>query len=96
MLIGGAQSWLINGAVVLLAIGMEAAAALSACRLVTNDWRVLTHVTAVIIAVVASAAGVNELASQILTGVAGCILIPIWAIWLSRGLRIPEPGTVAT
>ncbi len=92
MLIGGAQSWLVNGAVVLLAIGMEAVATLVARSSMARDWRMMTHVTVavIVVAVVVSAAGVSDTASQFLTGVAGGILIPIWAIWLIRILRASE------
>jgi hypothetical protein len=97
MLIGGAQSWLVDGAVLLLAVGMEASAALFAGTLMSRDWRLLTHVIAlvIVIAVAVSASGLSDAASQVLTGVAGGILIPIWAIWLSRSVagpgRVPEP-----
>jgi len=98
MLIGGAQSWLVNGAVVLLAIGMEAVAALVAGTSNARDWRVMTHVTVavIVVAVVISAVGLSDTASQFLTGVAGGILIPIWAIWLIRVLRASESPEAAS
>ena len=99
MLIDGAQSWLLNGGAILLAIGVAIAGALFGGSFMGAGWRLMSYVTGgvLLVAVVVTAMSVSIDAAQLLTAVAGGIFLPLWAIWLGFGMRLrakaPLPGS---
>lgn len=81
MLIDGAQSWLVNGGSILLAIGIALAGSIFGGF--DRDWRVMSYLTSsvIIVAVAVSVIGLSDAAGT-LTNVGAGVVIPVWAVWL--------------
>jgi hypothetical protein len=86
MVAQGASEWLVNGALLLGAIGLVIAAARFAGREMPDAWGWLAIGTAVIVVawLLLSFADQGDVSDALLLLIIG-ILVPIWAIWL--GLR---------
>jgi hypothetical protein len=87
-LIQGAESWLINGATVFLAIGIALASAALAGVVRSPGWRSVSWLTA-LVAIISVALSGLELGGdidQLLIAVLGGILLPLWAVLLARGI----------
>jgi hypothetical protein len=87
-LIQGAESWLVNGATVFLAIGIALASAALAGVVRSPGWRSVSWLTALvaIISVALSGLELGGDVDQLLIAVLGGILLPLWAILLARGI----------
>jgi hypothetical protein len=87
-LIQGAESWLINGAIVFLAIGIALASTALAVVVRSPGWRSVSWLTALvaIISVVLSGLELGGDVDQLLIAVLGGILLPLWAVLLARGI----------
>src|SRR5258706_2649560 len=87
-LIQGAESWLVNGATVFLAIGIALAGAALAGVVRSPGWRFVSWLTVVvaIISVVMSGLELGGDVDQLLVAVLGGILLPLWAVLLARGI----------
>jgi hypothetical protein len=85
-----AGDWLLNGAIILAAVGMALAGALLRRRL-GDGWTWLSFATAalLLLALIVNVAEISEALGMTLEAVLPGVLIPIWAIWL--GLRLPSP-----
>ncbi len=89
-LIDGATGWLINGTGILLLFGFVAAGAAIGGVGMPSGWRMLSWLTAVLLAlnVVVGVVGVEGPIGPVLLGIETGVLAPIWAIWL--GLRAKD------
>jgi hypothetical protein len=94
----GAQRWLLGGFFVLAALGFWQLAQLSLRRGVFSvRWARLSQLLAVVLVaeLVVVLAPQLAVAVQLVVLVGAGILLPIWAVWLSRQLLelvVPEPG----
>jgi hypothetical protein len=88
MLADGASNWLLNGALVLAAIGVLAVDAAFRSRM-PEAWDIVSWLTA-IGSIASAVVGVlhlgDELGRYLLLVVSG-VLVPIWTIWLGASLR---------
>jgi hypothetical protein len=82
--VGGVQSWLINGGIVALAIGLIVVARLGQEAGMPSGWRWLSLTIAALglLGVILTFADVYELNALLVLVIAG-ILAPTWAIWLA-------------
>jgi hypothetical protein len=82
--VGGVQSWLINGGIVALAIGLIVVARLGQEAGMPSGWRWLSLTIAALglVGVILTFADVYELNALLVLLIAG-VLAPAWAIWLS-------------
>lgn len=90
MLAEGVADWLLQGAAVLLAIGVVYAGQILAVREMPAGWRMLSWALAVVllVGVALEFARVDGPLPTLLVGVAAGVLLPIWAGWLA--MRLPE------
>ncbi len=97
MLLNGASNWLINGALVLSAIGVLAAD-VAFRRRMPAAWDIVSWLTAiglVAAVIVPMLRPEGDLGLYLLALVSG-VLVPIWTIWLGASLRPnPEPDAGA-
>jgi hypothetical protein len=89
MVTQGASEWLVNGAVLLAALGIAVAGIVFAGRL-GSGWRTFSWVIAalVVAALLVGLIGRSDDLETALTFLLTGIVVPAWAIWL--GLRLPE------
>src|SRR2546423_5616900 len=94
MVTQGASEWLVNGAVLLAAIGIAVAGIVFAGRL-GSRWTTFSWAIAVlvVIALLVSFIGRTDDLETALTVLLTGILVPLWAVWL--GLRFPDRGISA-
>lgn len=90
MVTQGASDWLVNGALLLAAIGVAVAGAIFGGRQLSASWASVSYViSALLVALlILGFAGVSDDLVTWLTRLLTGILIPVWAIWL--GLRFPS------
>jgi len=88
VLIGGAQSWLTNGAAILLVVGFSVAGYVLADVVRSAGWRELSFLTAAVavVSVILSALELGGDLTQLLIAAIAAILIPLWAVLLVIGL----------
>ncbi|MEA2505783.1 MAG: hypothetical protein QOH48_401 [Actinomycetota bacterium] len=87
-LIGGSSDWLLYGF-----LGLAAAAfAIATFSAIATDmggrWKLISGVIAILFAIglVASALGASDI-NDLIVGIGGGILIPIWAVWTGTAIR---------
>ena len=92
MVVQGSAEWLVNGALVLGAIGLVIASARFAGREMPDAWGWLSIATAALVAVwlVLNFTAQSDLSDALLLLTIG-ILVPVWSIWL--GLRFGARST---
>jgi hypothetical protein len=93
-LIQGAESWLVNGAIVLIAIGVAIAGVAFAGVVQSASWQAFSWLTALValLAVVTSGLELGGDLNQWLIAFVGGILLPLWLVLLIRGLRPAASG----
>ena len=84
-LIQGAESWLVNGAIVLLAIGIALAGAALTGVVRSPGWQLVSWLTALVavIRVVLSGLELGGDLNQLLIAIVAGVLLPLWAILLA-------------
>ena len=93
-LIQGAESWLVNGGTVLVAIGVVTAGIVLAGALRSPAWQLVSWVTGLvaIVSVVLSGLELGGDLNQVLVAVTAGVLLPLWAILLA--MRIGQATTM--
>jgi hypothetical protein len=91
-LIQGAESWLVNGAIVLLAIGIALAGAALVGVVRSPGWQLISWLTALVavISVLLSGLELGGDLNQLLIAALAGVLLPLWAILLA--MRIGQAG----
>jgi hypothetical protein len=84
-LIQGSGDWLLYGFFALAAVAFAVAAVPAIASEMGRGWRVLSVVIAAlfIVGLIASAAGASTL-NDLVVGIGGGLLIPVWAVWTGR------------
>jgi len=101
MLADGVADWLLQGAAVMLAIGVAYAGQIMAVREMPAAWRTLSWAIAAVllVGVALDFVKVDGPLPTLLVGVAAGVLLPIWAAWLAMRLperAVPDPAPLAT
>ncbi|HEX3326554.1 MAG TPA: hypothetical protein VHV50_06130 [Actinomycetota bacterium] len=97
ILANNSASWMLYGFFALAAVAF-AVGALSAVGVdLGRGWRYLAEVIAVlfVVGLVASVVGASTL-NDIIVGIGGGILLPVWAIWTGRKVRLSLTGNALT
>ena len=94
LLIDGVADWLLNGAAVLLAVGVVYAGAALAGRGMPAAWRTLSWALAfvLVLGVAVTIIGIDGPIGPLMTAVVTGLLLPIWAVWLAE--RLPDDAAV--
>jgi hypothetical protein len=92
MLIQGAQGWLLNGGLVLLAIGIAAARLVLGGRVLPGGWQALSWLVAaglLATSVLRATDLIGDKSDALLLVFVG-VLLPVWTIWLGQGVAAVE------
>jgi hypothetical protein len=84
----GSSDWLLYGFLALAAIGFALATVSGGREDMSRGWRILSGTIAIlfVVGLVASTVGASDL-NDLIVGIGGGILIPLWAIWTGRSTR---------
>jgi hypothetical protein len=87
-LIGGSSDWLLYGFLGLAAVAFAVATFSAIASDMGSRWQLITGAIAVlfVIGLVASALGASDI-NDLIVGIGGGILIPVWAVWTGTTVR---------